>query len=314
MEPPAKEPSRALQVLRRCVTRGNLAHGILLTGENLAALQEEALILAGDLLEPLGGVRSPEHPSNHPDLFHLRPGKKMRLIPVDATRALIRQVYQTANQGGNKVAIIHEADRFNTESANAFLKSLEEPPKGTYLLLLSTHLYRILPTLRSRCHCLQVHNPVPPILNEAWQHWCEDYKVWLGKLLTLRQAGKSGVSDAMFRLYGLLTRFETVQDEIVETSLAMEAGDKEHLTSDESDALEARVQRGTTLRLIRDIETATRDFALEPARLEENPVLSQKFVQSTRALEELPGLLRLNLKDITALEFFFLRTLKLWSA
>ena len=313
MEPAAHEPSRALQVLRRCVTRGNLAHGLLLTGENLAVLQQEALILAGDLLVPLGGEPSPEHPSNHPDLFHLRPGKKMRLIPVDATRELIRQVYQTSNQGGNKVAIIHEADRFNTESANAFLKSLEEPPKGTYLILLSTHLYRILPTLRSRCHCLQVHSPVPPIANEAWQQWCGDYQVWLGSLLTLRQDGKPGVSNAMFRLYGLLTRFETVQKEIVEELLELEGGDSDNLTSDEADALQARIQRGTTLRLVRDIETSTRDFALDPEKLGANPAISQKFVQSTRTLEELPGLLRLNLKDISALEFFFLKTLKLWS-
>jgi len=306
--------SRALNVLRRCVSEGNLAHGLLLTGENLAALEEEALILAGDLLKPLSDPPSAEHPVGHPDLFHLRPGKKMRLIPVDATRELIRQVYQSANQGGNKVAIIHEADRFNVESANAFLKSLEEPPKGTYLILLSTHLYRILPTLRSRCFGLQIHAEIPPIANESWQSWCLDYQTWLGSLLTLRKDGKPGVSQAMFRLYGLLTRFETVQGEIVEQLIEQEVNENENLSPDEAVAQEARIQRGTTLRLIRDIEQATRDFALMKENVANQPSLSKKFVRSTETLEQLPGLLRLNLKDITALEFFMLKTLRLWSA
>jgi len=307
------EPSRALNVLRRCVSQNNLAHGLLLTGENLAILEQEAMILAGDLLEPLSQPPSADHPVGHPDLFHLRPGKKMRLIPVDATRELIRQIYQSANQGGNKVAIIHEADRFNIESANAFLKSLEEPPKGTYLILLSTHLYRILPTLRSRCFSLQIHSQVPPIANDSWQQWCEDFKVWLGGLLTLRQDGKPAVSQAMFRLYGLLTRYETIQAEIVEETLSELDGD-ETLSVDESAAQEARIQRGTTLRLIRDIEQATRDFALTVSNMETHPRLPKKFIRSTETLEQLPGLLRLNLKDITALEYFMLKTLRLWSA
>jgi DNA polymerase-3 subunit delta' len=307
------QPSRALNVLRRCVSRNNLAHGLLLTGENLATLEREALILAGDLLKPLSRPASPDHPVGHPDLFHLRPGKKMRLIPVDATRELIRQIYQTSNQGGNKVAIIHEADRFNVESANAFLKSLEEPPKGTYLILLSTHLYRILPTLRSRCFCLPVHSQVPPIANESWQQWSEDYKNWLGGLLNLRNGGKPAVSEAMFGLYGLLTRFEVIQAEIVKDSLAETESD-ETLSGDESLAQEARIQRGTTLRLIRDIEQATRDFALDISRFETYPNLPRKFIHSTETLEQLPGLLRLNLKDISALEFFMLKTLRLWSA
>ena len=56
------EPSRALNVLRRCVAQNNLAHGLLLTGENLAILEQEAMILAGDLLDPLSQPPSPDHP------------------------------------------------------------------------------------------------------------------------------------------------------------------------------------------------------------------------------------------------------------
>ena len=66
------------------------------------------------------------------------------------TRELITKVQVTPAVAPCKVAIIHEVDRMNTAAANVFLKTLEEPPANTTLLLLTTRPYALLPTIRSR--------------------------------------------------------------------------------------------------------------------------------------------------------------------
>jgi DNA polymerase-3 subunit delta' len=305
--------SRSLQVLRQAAKEERLAHGILLHGDSLKTIKREAMVLAGDLLKPISGGGSASHPANHPDLFHLRPGKKMRLINVDSTRKLIRQIYQTSNQGGNKVAIIHEADRFNMSGANAFLKSLEEPPAGTFILLLSTSLYDVLPTIRSRCFRFNVPASDNNLLDEAWIQWKIDYHAWLKGLSELRSGGKPAVSNAMFGLYGLLHRFETIQKKLAKERISEESAKLTgHTEKDEKDALESRILRGTLLELLKETEQATRDFALNN-NAATTPARNQQLVQSVETLEELPGLLRLNLKDITALEYFLLKSLRLWS-
>ena len=88
--------------------------------------------------------------AGHPDLFELRPEGKMRLIkigsasdrtggdwPPNTMRKLLRDIRQSPSAGAVKVAIVHEADRMNAESANAFLKTLEEPPPDTTIFMLT---------------------------------------------------------------------------------------------------------------------------------------------------------------------------------
>ena len=126
----------------------------MLLGKHPDQLVKSSLDLIRDIL------RIPSEKNEHPDLFHLRPTGKARIIPVDKTRELISVLNRTSNQGGAKVALIHEADRMRKEAANAFLKTLEEPPPQTYLILLTTRPYSLLPTIRSRC-LLQECLPFP---------------------------------------------------------------------------------------------------------------------------------------------------------
>ena len=271
------------------------------------------MILAGDLLEPLDREGSDNHPENHPDLFHLRPGKKMRLINIGPTRELIRQIHLSSHQGGKKVAIVHDADRFNKESANAFLKSLEEPPEGTYLFVLTTSPYDLLPTIRSRCFRFTIPAQDEGVQDEDWFQWKADYHAWLGMLSNLRNGGKSAVSNAMFGLYGLISRFDGIQKTISKERIGIES-DKlsENTDKDAKDELEARILRGTRLVLLKETEQATRDFLVKSGN-PLTPAQGRKLTQSMDKLEELPGLLHLNLKDITALEYFLLNALRLWS-
>ena len=135
----------ALDKLRQRLTEGNLHHALLFHGNDLKELERQARELAGKAL------LMPEESVEHPDLFHLRPSGKMRIISVDKTRALISELNRSSNQGGAKVALVHEADRMKKAAANAFLKTLEEPPPSTFLFLLTTRPYSILPTILSRC-------------------------------------------------------------------------------------------------------------------------------------------------------------------
>jgi len=81
----------------------------------------------------------------------IRPRMKSRRISVDEIRDLEHTLQLAAPSGQTKVGVIVEADRMNDAAANAFLKTLEEPPQGTLLILLTSMPQRLLPTIISRC-------------------------------------------------------------------------------------------------------------------------------------------------------------------
>lgn len=104
----------------------------------------------------------------HPDLRLVEPFdlddddvtlKAVEQIPVKHVRALIDWTNLTSHRGGAKVAIITPADRLNAAAANALLKTLEEPPAGTHLVLVTARAGRLLPTVRSRCQGLVAPAP-----------------------------------------------------------------------------------------------------------------------------------------------------------
>jgi DNA polymerase-3 subunit delta' len=96
----------------------------------------------------------------HPDLAVLRrvPEKEGAALPtvisVDQVRRVLERVHQTSSEGGNRVCIVDTADELNANGANALLKTIEEPPRNTYFLLISHAPGRLLPTIRSRCRRL----------------------------------------------------------------------------------------------------------------------------------------------------------------
>jgi DNA polymerase-3 subunit delta' len=98
----------------------------------------------------------------HPDNFVLEPEEVDKAIRVDQVRELAAFVSQTAQLGGRKVVLLEPAEAMNLNSANALLKSLEEPSGDTVLLLISHQPSRLLPTVKSRC--VQQACPFP---NEA---------------------------------------------------------------------------------------------------------------------------------------------------
>lgn len=92
----------------------------------------------------------------YPECFVIRPQSKSRLITVDAMRQFDHDISLAALPGRLKVGIVVEAECLGDEAQNAFLKTLEEPPRGTMLLLLTVNARRQLPTIRSRCQCISL--------------------------------------------------------------------------------------------------------------------------------------------------------------
>ena len=137
--------STAFDYLQRAHAGGRLGHAYLLIGG------EAAFGLAGRLA---GSVvhADPARILEHPDVHLVEPESKSRRIVVEQMRELENVLrLRAAAAGGRKVGIVREADRLQVQASNAFLKTLEEPPAES-LLLLVTALPESLPeTILSRC-------------------------------------------------------------------------------------------------------------------------------------------------------------------
>lgn len=149
------------------LANNTLHHAVLLSGQTsigkslLARALAERLLCSGDALYACGQCKSCLLLSSdtHPDLTVVTTEEKSRFIKVDQVRATIEKLANSAQQGGNKVVIVNRADQLNVSSANALLKSLEEPTKNTYFVMLSNGTDRLLPTVVSRCYVQRVATP-----------------------------------------------------------------------------------------------------------------------------------------------------------
>jgi DNA polymerase-3 subunit delta' len=142
-------PFRSEELRRRfaeSIEKGRMGHSYLLTGDHAEALENLALGLAGQVL---GAA-----PAEHPDFHAVRPESKSRHITVEQVRELERELYLRPFTAPLKVAVIFDAERMclgGASAANAFLKTLEEPPAHTLILLTSGRPAMLLPTIISRC-------------------------------------------------------------------------------------------------------------------------------------------------------------------
>ena len=302
----------AVTVIERAIERRRLSHSLLITGEDHDILLAVAHAIADRLLNtPQSSAPFP--PESHPDCFHLRPAKKMRQISADATRELIGKVQVSATVATQKVAIIHECDRMNVSAANIFLKTLEEPPTNTSLLLLTTRPYALLTTIRSRCLHFRFPGVGTASTPDGWSAWIADYQAWLARLAE-GVSDKKAVADSVIGAYGLTARFGAVLEfATAEIWKKQKAALAVELTDDEEEAMETGIANGLRARLFADIERATRNFAV-PALRQNTGTARRALTGAIDKLEHDVGLLRLNLNESAALEDFLLGSLRLWSA
>jgi len=179
-------PWQSATLAKTSSQRARLPHALLLHGNSGTGKFDFARILAQSLLclspqadgEPCGSCASCSWyaQNNHPDFRLLTPEqdtdiepeastskkttKKSQQISVVQVRELAEFLSLSSHQSsGLRIVLIHPAEALNAASANALLKMLEEPPDGVIFILVSHQLKRLLPTIISRCH--KIDMPMP---------------------------------------------------------------------------------------------------------------------------------------------------------
>jgi DNA polymerase III subunit delta' len=156
--------------------RGRLGHAYLFVGPSGVGKKLFATEFAKALVcERAGGkfdacdqcpACSQVDAGTHPDvIFAARPEDKNE-FPIDDIRSVTEKLYLKASRGGYKVAVIDDADDFNDASANCFLKTLEEPPPKSILILLATDSERQLSTIVSRCQVVRFAPLAPNLVSD----------------------------------------------------------------------------------------------------------------------------------------------------
>ena len=193
---------KAFELIVRARDNGRLGHAYLITGPAGAGkhrLAERIVRLVNRMPEDLQGLES----LAGGELALVRPESRSRAIKIDAIRQAERTLQLSAPAGVTKFAIIDDCDRMGREAENAFLKTLEEPPRASMLLLLTSQPEQLLDTIRSRCISLNLKGepgaeslsaPVRRLLDAVADHF---------------RSGAAGISSAL----GLMATFASVLKE-----------------------------------------------------------------------------------------------------
>ncbi|MEL7190468.1 MAG: AAA family ATPase [Pseudomonadota bacterium] len=153
---------------RQAMSGARMHHGWILAGKSGLGKMEFAKAAARELVAQ---DRIPQPEGEHPDIITLtygakndkearaqadgKPFERARSIRVDQIRQMQRRLTTRPTLGERRVIIINPADDMERNAANALLKSLEEPPAGTFFILVTHRPSRLLPTIRSRCRMVR---------------------------------------------------------------------------------------------------------------------------------------------------------------
>ncbi len=330
----------AVRVLQRSLERGRLGHAYLFQGSGLTELEAVARTLAKSLSceQPIrrGADARPvdccdqcltcrkiDH-ENHPDVLWLRPESKTRIIRIEQIRDLLQTVYLKPTSAPVKVGIVVEADRLNSQAANAFLKTLEEPPGDSILILLTLEPQRILETILSRCLRLS-------FAGESARHLDPDAIEWLrtfGEMAAQSQASLLGRYKVLSVILGRLAALkESVTERLTQRS-PLETHDdldprlREKWEDELAAAIESDYRRQRSELLaglqwwLRDVWLLSQRFGEDlltypalsgPAETVASRVSVQQAAENLSVLETLQRQLHSNVQEALALEVGLLR-------
>jgi DNA polymerase III subunit delta' len=324
-----------VQILQRSLYQGRLSHAYLFRGNNLADLEDAARALAQTL-----NCYSPNKPNeaqlpldccdtcqncqrirqfNHPDIYWIRPESKSRIITIEQIRDLLQSIHLKPMEAAYKFAILVAADRLNAQAANAFLKTLEEPPPQSCIILLSTQPQDLLETIVSRCLRLD-------FLGESICHTQAGQIAWLTEFSNTASGQLSTLLDR-YKLLGILTvHLASIKTKIEEDLKAQSSLDrfpevdsslKEKWEDELTAAIEAEYRRqrsdvfATLLGWLRDIwilgQGCLDHGLLLPQLAQVSKVIAQRItaqqaIDNVKTVERAIALLETNVQEALVLE------------
>jgi DNA polymerase-3 subunit delta' len=160
---------RAIEALEHAAARPG--HAYLLVGPTGSGVEVAARSFAAELIAPDGDERARGLVLRglHPDVVEFEPGGFSYLVDKDVRERILPEASRAPIESDRKVLVLFEAERLKgnqNESANAMLKTLEEPPPRTVVLLVTGAPDDLIPTVRSRCQRIDL-DPVPFAALEA---------------------------------------------------------------------------------------------------------------------------------------------------
>lgn len=168
--------TRAIGILSGSMGRERIPHAYLFTGMpgvgKTAAAKAFAFVLNCDSpkgMDACGSCRSCRKMAsgNYPDYREISPEKGV--IKIETIREVTREFQYAPLEGRYRFTVIREGDKMTVEAANAFLKTLEEPPNGNILVVTATEPLDLLPTVVSRCQRV----PFIPIAKKDIEQWLQ---------------------------------------------------------------------------------------------------------------------------------------------
>jgi DNA polymerase-3 subunit delta' len=150
---------RVASFLKAATAADSISHAYLFVGSPGAGKATAARALACAVLCADGGCGTCSachrvKRGGHPDVHMIRPEGAAGYL-AEQVRDIIRDVSLSPIDGTHKVYLVNDADLFNDSSANAFLKTLEEPPDDVVIVLLAHSFDAVLPTIASRCQVVR---------------------------------------------------------------------------------------------------------------------------------------------------------------
>lgn len=301
----AKE--EALALLEKALAEGRLGHAYLISGTPGSGVNEFSNELAG-LFLGCGEIQVQQHPDYHA----IEPGSKSRRLLIEQVRDLEESIHLTADKGTRKVAVIRDADRLMPQAANAFLKTLEEPPAGSLLLLTSEMPEALLDTIRSRCISVVLYSRDRPPVDSREERLGAELRKFFG-------SDMCADATAAFRFTrtfrDLLEEARVIASERIKEELSAEKAHFGKTTDgdwdEREDALkasaesEALQERSRLLGLVADyFGSALRRLHEEGKAAEHNESL--RLIRCLDAVEKLRTSLERGIQEALALEAGFL--------
>lgn len=152
--------------------KGNrFSHALIVTGENGIG---KSLIAKEIAIRLLGKAEEKQYV----DIVEFKMSKDKKSIGIDEIKSIIQETTKKPYEGDKKVIILYKADGMTEAAQNAFLKTIEEPPRGIFIILLCEKLENILDTIKSRCQVYKLNRlseeEMLKFLNNKFENLSED--------------------------------------------------------------------------------------------------------------------------------------------